>query len=321
MEIFLSTLEQELPRVSREKLLSEIRKEVTEKVNTCRAVVPSAQAIQRLPPGELTKESALQQSSLLGRFEDSIRQHAHACAEKNLLEERLKFKSEKCKTLKEELETLRGQNQELASNTQRKITACTRKIDKLKKRMEEVRKTIDEQGMQAKRGRNTVITQTKRLTACLVQQKDQKIRELELKVKSLQERSSSSATDIIKKQHLNDLCLSINDIDLINPCYSQWKKIGTHLGFSDEELDCVPLKLPADIKESEDVILDNEYFSIMLEEWTKWYPGDSRGSTEYATYSNLQTALQKSGFGNVVRELVNYSDLVRFAEEKRPSLS
>ena len=82
LEIFLSILDEVLPRANRVKLLSDIRKEVTEKVNTCKAVVPSAQAIQQLQPGELAKESALQQSSQLGRFEDSIRQHAHACAEK-----------------------------------------------------------------------------------------------------------------------------------------------------------------------------------------------------------------------------------------------
>ena len=231
LEMFLSILDQELPHASREKLLSEIRKEfeVTEKVNTCKAVVPSAQAIQQLQPGELAKESALQQSSLLGRFEDSIRQHSHACAEKNLLEERLKVKSEKFKRLKEELETLRGQNQEMI-NTQSRISACTIQIENLKKRIEELQKTIEEQGMQAKRGRNTVITQTKKLFDCLVQQsqlkiekrekealaarkaedeiklvvqeKDLKIRELQLEVESMQRKEASGSvvvpTDLIK---------------------------------------------------------------------------------------------------------------------------
>ena len=178
LEIFLSILEEELPRTSREKLLSEIRKEMTEKANTCRAVVPSSQAIQRLSPGELAKESALQQSSQLGRFEDSIRQLERACAEKNLLEERLKVKSEKCKRFKEELETLRRQNQEVA-NTQSRISACTIQIENLKKRIEELQKTIEEQGMQAKRGRNTVITQTKKLFDHLVQQSQLEIQRRE----------------------------------------------------------------------------------------------------------------------------------------------
>ena len=46
LEILLSILEQELPHASREKLLSETKKKVTEKANTCRVVVSSSQAIQ-----------------------------------------------------------------------------------------------------------------------------------------------------------------------------------------------------------------------------------------------------------------------------------
>ena len=164
LEIFLNILEQELLHANR-KLLSEIRKEVTEKANTCRAVVTSAQAILHLPPGELAKQSAQQQSSLLERYEYLKRQLERVCAEKNVLEARLKVKSEKYERLKEELETLREQYQE-AANTQSSI-----KIENLPKRLEEIWKTIEERGMQAKQGRNTVITiQTKKQFDNLVQQ-------------------------------------------------------------------------------------------------------------------------------------------------------
>ena len=199
LEIFLSILDEVLPRASREKLLSEIRKEVTEKVNTCKAVVPSAQANQQLQPGELAKESALQQSSLLGRFEDSIRQHERACAEKKLLEERLKVKSEKCKTLKVELETLRGQNQEVA-NTQSRISACTIQIENLKKRTEELQKTIEEQGMQAKRDRNTVITQTKKLFDNLVQQSQLEIQKREKEAVAARKLIQQSQLEIQRRE-------------------------------------------------------------------------------------------------------------------------
>ena len=158
LEILLNILDQELPFVIRENLLSKIRKELTEKANTCRAVVPLSKAVQ----GELSKETTLQQSALLGRFEDSIRQHAYAFAEKKLLEERLKVKSEKCERLKRELETLKHQNEEITSNTQSRIAACTNKIENLEKRIEELQKTIEEQDMQARRGRNTIITETKK---------------------------------------------------------------------------------------------------------------------------------------------------------------
>ena len=195
LEILLSILDEVLPCASRENLLSEIRKEVTEKANTCKAVVPSSQAIQQLPPGELAKESVLQQSALLGRFEDSTRLHEQACAEKNLLEERLKVKSEKYKTLKEQLETGTGQNQE-QENTQSRIPACTIQIENLTKRIE-LQKTIEEQGMQAKRGRNTAISQTKKLFDNLVQQNQLEIqkREEEL-IARLRENEASASKKI-----------------------------------------------------------------------------------------------------------------------------
>ena len=193
LEVFLGILDQELPRASREKILSQIRKEITEKASTCRAVVPFAQTIQQLRPGELAKESALQQSSLLGRFEDSIRQQERACAEKNLLEERLKVKSDKCKRLKEELETLKGQNQE-AANTKSRISGCTTQIKNPKKRIEELQKTIEEQGMQAKRGRNMVITQTKKLFDSLVQQSQLEIQKREKELMTELRKNEASAT-------------------------------------------------------------------------------------------------------------------------------
>ena len=163
LEILLNILDQELPFAIRENLLSKIRKELTEKANTSRAVVPLSKAVQQVPLGELSKETTIQHSALLGRFEDAIRQHEHACAEKKLLEERLKVKSEKCERLKGELETLKGQNQELASNTQSRITDCTKQIENLEKRIEEVQKTIEEQSMQARRSRNMVVTERKGL--------------------------------------------------------------------------------------------------------------------------------------------------------------
>jgi hypothetical protein len=46
LEILLKILERELPHVVKEKLLTEIRKEITNKGNTCRAVVPLAQIVQ-----------------------------------------------------------------------------------------------------------------------------------------------------------------------------------------------------------------------------------------------------------------------------------
>ena len=138
-------------------------------------MVPLSQSIQPVPSGDLPRESALQQSSLLDRFEDSIRQHERACAEKNLLEKKLKTKSEKNARLRDELENLKRQSQETSSiknevaNVQGRLTACESGITNLKTRISELENTIEEQSMQAKRGRNTVTIRVKELFAQLAQ--------------------------------------------------------------------------------------------------------------------------------------------------------
>ena len=173
LEILLSILDQQLPHGIKDKLLSAIRKELTERDNSCRAVVPLSQNSQLVASGDFPKECAVQQSSLLGRLEDSLRQHERACAEKNLLEERLKKKSEKCERLKNELEALKSQTQEAASthkyvaNVQGRLSACESGITNLKTKINELENTIQEQSMQAKRGRSTVLTKTKELFAHL----------------------------------------------------------------------------------------------------------------------------------------------------------
>ena len=364
LEILLSILEQELPHASRVKLLSEIRKEVTE-MNTCRTVAPSTEAIQQLQPGELAKESALQQSSLLGRYEDSIRQHEHACAEKSLLEERLKVKSEKCKTLKEELETLRSQHQE-AANTRSRISACTIQIKNLKKRIKELQKTIEEQGMKAKRGRNTVITQTKKMFDILVNQsqleiqkreeliarlresetlaskKEEEIkmkdsehqliqeresRKSELEEKSKPQKESHTATtavnilpnDILKPNHLQRLYRNMLGSTQNYSCKKNWRKIGSHLGFSEKELDDIhPQK--SDDDDDEQTKINHGHFNScsekMLDQWLHWFPQDSHGSTSFPTYSALQRALVNAGFGNIVRDFSSYESIT--SNEKSP---
>ena len=203
LEILLNILEQELPFVIRENLLSKIRKELTEKANTCRAVVPLSKAVQQVQLGELSKETTLQQSALLGRFEDSIRQHEHAFAEKELLEERLKVKSETCERLKGELETLKGQNEEQVRNVQSRIEACTNQIENFGKRIERLQKTIEEEGMQARRGRNIIITETKKAFVQYAHQSQRKYQqkvEEQMKVKDKEHKLAIQEKDLMIRE-------------------------------------------------------------------------------------------------------------------------
>ena len=353
LEILLNILDQELPFAIRDNLLSKIRKELTEKANPSRAVVPLSKAVQQVPLGELSKETTLQQSSLLGKLEDSIRQHEHACAEKKLLEERLKVKTETCEILKGELETLKGQNQELASNTQSRITACTKQIENLEKRIKELQKTIEEQNMQARRGRNTIITETKkafdhlarqsqqeiqkreeehraalrdaealatkkaeeeikmkeREHKVVIQEKELKIKELEVESKQQKESLESSEVipdDILKKENSGAIynCIQCKHDKII----SDWRDIGSQLGFYTQELE--------DINDK-DITSIYTHFKEMLDEWLTWYPKDSRGSTSFPRYSTLIKAMINAGYGNVVPHLPSYEEIVKGARNRR----
>ena len=78
---------------------------------------------------------------------------------------------------------------------------------------------------------------------------------------------------------------------------TDWKDIGTHLGFSQGELSNIqasPLNLNGAPK---------SWLSAMLAEWLEWAPGDERGSINYATLSGLKSAVKEAGLGRTAEEL------------------
>ena len=48
----------------------------------------------------------------------------------------------------------------------------------------------------------------------------------------------------------------------------------------------------------------------LLSHWLQCYPGDSRGSTSFATYTQLRTALLNTGLGDIARDLPSYEELI-----------
>ena len=175
LETFLNILEEQLPFRIREKLLLDIRKEANENSNTYRAVVQSSTTFQVFPTGKFPWESTQEQSSMLGRFEESIRQHERTCAEKNQLKEKLKVKTEECERLKNELESMKGQKQDVLANIQSRITEGTSQITNLTERLRQIQITMEEQGMLSRRSRHTIITETKKICVQLVRQYQQAI--------------------------------------------------------------------------------------------------------------------------------------------------
>ena len=327
-DILLNILEEQLPLAAKQKLLSEIRKELIEKSNICREVVPSSQVVQ--PNQELPRESDVLQTLLLTKFEESIRQHEHACAEKSMLEEKLKAKSEEYETLKHELEAMKCQTESISSikssvtNAQSRLINCGEEIESLKARVTTLEHKIEEQGMKVKRGRSTAVLNTRKmlvaqrtltLTTTLekayeemrkkerelnltIQEKDLRIKELELEAKQ-QKKSSQSLDmvplDIIKKDHIGSLHRSMRACPGVE---SAWQPIAVRLGFTIKEIDR--------IRNEEE---SGRHLFEMLNEWVQWYPGDRRGSTTFPIYSKLVTAIVETGYGDAIQRLIPYNEL------------
>ena len=223
LEILLNILDQQLPYVIKDKLLSELREEL---MKTSAVVASSSELHCQIVP----KETAVVQTSLLGRLEDSIRQHEHACMKKGMLEERLKVKIDECARLNSKLEAMKKQNDkaniDAVADAQSRITVCENEICNLEVKFCELEKTIEEQAMQVKRGRNTVIILTGEFFKMALQEKDSKIRELEAESALYKE---THATNSLKQKDLQNL---LNSISKKGTQASFWMDLGQQLGFS-----------------------------------------------------------------------------------------
>ena len=354
-ELFMNILEQELPYAIRDGLLEKMRREANEKASSCTAVVPSTGDLRQIPRGELPRESVVQQTHLLGKFEEDVRQHERACGDKRSLEERLKVKTEECEKLKLECHALQSKKsvRKDVTEAKSKIAACESEIDNLKERVKEVEKLITEQDMQVKRGRNSVVLRTKDMFGRIaqeshatawekareemrmkeqetkmkeyemniemqmkdkdmsmrerehkvtIQEKDVRIRELEAERKQLQTSDTSVAnpSDMIISEDLNHLWEGYR----VNECKGEKRKrLGLELGFTSKELDEMTVRFT---RTYDDRVIS---LSDLLEKWVKWYPGDSRGTKTFATYSRLKSALVNAGLGDKARDLRSYDEI------------
>ena len=128
-------------------------------------------------------QSVQQQSSLLGRYENSVSRLAYSSAQKNQFEEALQSQVEESRQLKDKLDTLESQleanslaSEKEMSITKSRILVCEAEMNKLKRKIEELGGIIEEESMQAKRGQNTIRIGTKKLIDQVVQQSQQEIK-------------------------------------------------------------------------------------------------------------------------------------------------
>ena len=78
---------------------------------------------------------------------------------------------------------------------------------------------------------------------------------------------------------------------------AKWRVIGIHLGFLPGEL--ANIEARPNLSQGAPV----SWFAAMLEDWLQWAPGDSRGSTSFATLVDLKIALSEAGLGASAHDL------------------
>ena len=77
---------------------------------------------------------------------------------------------------------------------------------------------------------------------------------------------------------------------------SNWKRIGTNLGFKQGELDNILANAPW-----QDVSVS--CLISILSQWFQWAPGDNRGSSSFATLNALKTALKDCGLATTASNI------------------
>ena len=190
-EIFLDCLDGELPRLVKEKLSSDIRKDLEDRRAQQDGVIcikaiesPSfqSQITQFMQQGD-PQECERQQRSLFGRYGSSVKKYVLAAGERDQCQESLQCKTEESKELRRELTSLGGQNSETKEieTTKERLSACEAEMADLRERIEKLEVVIEEEDMQARRGKNFIMVGTKmfmRMTEHVFKEKEDQYKKL-----------------------------------------------------------------------------------------------------------------------------------------------
>ena len=128
-----------------------------------------------------------------------------------------------------------------------------------------------------------------------IQEKDSRIKELEIqycKESFLNQSHNVGPLDILNTGKIGLVLTSLQRSG--HKKLIDWRNLGSQLGFTTEELNEI------DKDRSKDKLFK------MLNDWGRWYPGDRRGSTNFATYSGLQRAFVRLGLGDIVLHMLSY---------------
>ena len=149
-----------------------------------------------------------------------------------------------------------------------------------------------------------------------IQERDHKLEILEKDLRARELETKSTLTfDVDPPDRLKSSNISTCIARIVHPMIEQkhkWRDLGSKFGFSKESMDEIESsvrqkKNPAYYKQFTDNQLCHEYMNEMLSQWLDSYPGDSRGSKSFATYTWLMRALVEAGMGACARDLPDYN--------------
>ena len=167
-EVLLDILNELLPYRVKEKLLSEMRKDLADHSGTSlhkALMIPASRPGTRFVVEDDRRQRIQQQGFLLNKYESSIKRYAHASAEKAVYEESLQNKTKESGRLRSNLDVLKHQSSNVSSqeidNTVERLSACEMEMAELKERLEKLEKVIQEEDMQARRGKSVIMVGTK----------------------------------------------------------------------------------------------------------------------------------------------------------------
>jgi hypothetical protein len=102
-----------------------------------------------------------------------------------------------------------------------------------------------------------------------------------------------------------------------DPKYSKWRELGTRLGFSEENLDKIETseRSKSPVQHTPETPQQLQRLRLIcineiIKQWLDSYPGDSRGSNSFATYTWLKRALVEAGLGASARDLPPYEYII-----------
>ena len=156
-QIFISILQEELPAKIVDKVISRIKSQSHLSLpyamhSTSAVAVPDNPSTQFASGRDVSRH----QTSLLGRFEDSIRQHEGARTERDLLQKRLRHKSKENDQLKVMLGSTESSYEKVTIED--RISTCEKEMSEMKERIKELESVIDEHSMRSKRGKYNMRT-------------------------------------------------------------------------------------------------------------------------------------------------------------------